>query len=224
VSFSQEPAAIAQFLRQATPNTGPEPFPSAAHRDVLGSTVAELIDQTGCCVLMTHSHSGQYTWVTAIKRPDAVRAIVALETGEFAFPADGVPEEIPTRSEMLRSFMLPQLVRPDDFLKLTRIPILVVFGDNIATEMQDNIEVDLYRIMRARAKQFVETLNERGGDATFVSLPDLGITGNTHFPMSDLTNVEVADVIADFLARKGLDDRTAPHQGPRLVRPAAKGA
>ncbi len=30
---------------------------------------------------------------------------------------------------------------------------------------------------------------------------------NTHFPFSDLNNVEVADLLADYLAEKGLDAR-----------------
>jgi hypothetical protein len=48
-------------------------------------------------------------------------------------------------------------------------------------------------------------VNRHGGDVTLVELPSVGIRGNTHFPMSDLNNVEVANHLSDFLRKKGLD-------------------
>ena len=33
----------------------------------------------------------------------------------------------------------------------------------------------------------------------------IGIRGNTHFPMSDLNNLEIADHLSEFLKKKGLD-------------------
>ena len=38
-----------------------------------------------------------------------------------------------------------------------------------------------------------------------VSLPDIGINGNTHFMMADLNNRDVADAIAAWLHTQGLD-------------------
>ncbi|RMM45903.1 Exported protein [Pseudomonas syringae pv. aptata] len=38
-----------------------------------------------------------------------------------------------------------------------------------------------------------------------IHLPEIGIRGNTHFPMSDLNNVQIADLVAKFLAEKNLD-------------------
>ncbi len=35
--------------------------------------------------------------------------------------------------------------------------------------------------------------------------PEIGIRGNTHFPFSDLNNVEIADQVSQFLAEKKLD-------------------
>ena len=48
-------------------------------------------------------------------------------------------------------------------------------------------------------------VNRHGGDARLVHLPELGIRGNTHFPMSDLNNVQIADLVSAFLAEKKLD-------------------
>ena len=38
-----------------------------------------------------------------------------------------------------------------------------------------------------------------------VHLPGIGIRGNTHFPFSDLNNLEIADLMSRFLSDKGLD-------------------
>jgi hypothetical protein len=38
-----------------------------------------------------------------------------------------------------------------------------------------------------------------GGDVTVVHLPDIGIKGNTHFPFSDLNNMEIADLRLEWL-------------------------
>jgi hypothetical protein len=40
---------------------------------------------------------------------------------------------------------------------------------------------------------------------TLVHLPEIGIRGNTHFPFSDLNNVQIADLMSEFLKKKGLD-------------------
>jgi hypothetical protein len=55
------------------------------------------------------------------------------------------------------------------------------------------------------ARLWAEAVNRRGGDVTVVHLPEIGICGNTHFPFSDLNNVEIANHLAGFLAKKGLD-------------------
>ena len=48
-------------------------------------------------------------------------------------------------------------------------------------------------------------MNRRGGDVTVVHLPEVGIRGNTHFPFSDLNNLQIADLMSQFLEKKGLD-------------------
>lgn len=58
-----------------------------------------------------------------------------------------------------------------------------------------------YALMRKWAKM----LNDSGGDVTVVHLPEAGLYGNTHFPMSDLNNVEVANLLSQWLHEKKLD-------------------
>ena len=50
-----------------------------------------------------------------------------------------------------------------------------------------------------------DVVNRRGGDVTLVHLPEIGIRGNTHFPFSDLNNLEIADLLSKWLEKKGLD-------------------
>ena len=50
-----------------------------------------------------------------------------------------------------------------------------------------------------------EMLNKIGGDVRVVHLPEIGVRGNTHFPMSDTNNVEIADILSKWLAEKKLD-------------------
>ena len=55
------------------------------------------------------------------------------------------------------------------------------------------------------ARLWRDAVNRRGGDVTLVHLPEKGIRGNTHFPMSDLNNVQIADLLSQYLAEKKLD-------------------
>lgn len=96
-------------------------------------------------------------------------------------------------------------VAPADFDKLTRIPVVIYYGDNIPTEPTERRGEDNWRVRLAMAKLWVEAINKRGGDARLVHLPEIGIRGNTHFPFSDLNNIEIADQVSKFLSEKKLD-------------------
>ncbi|MFV0457393.1 MAG: alpha/beta hydrolase [Actinomycetales bacterium] len=214
LNFPTDPTSVDQFFRQQTPNTGHEPFPDLEHRRFLADAVSQLIDRVGPCVLMTHSMSGQYGWVTAMNRPGAVKAIVSLEPGEFSFPASDLPGPIPTTLDLVQEFMAPQAMPDEQFDRLTEIPIVMIFGDNVASEPSDAFGAELWRMTDIRAQQFVDTVNRRGGRATIVRLPELGMLGNTHFPMTDFNNVAVADLISAYLSEHALDGSDNPHRGP----------
>jgi hypothetical protein len=55
------------------------------------------------------------------------------------------------------------------------------------------------------AKLWRNAVNGHGGDVTLVHLPDIGIHGNTHFPFSDLNNLDIANLMSKWLKEKGLD-------------------
>lgn len=213
VQFPSDPASIEQFFRQQTPDTGEEPK-TAEHRAFMGTTMAALLCQTGPSVLMTHSNSGQYGWATAMAAPELVKAIVAYEPGACVFPEGERPAEIPAGHKMVDVFQAPQIVPLKDFKKLTQMPILVVFGDNIGKETSEIFNVEVWRVASARARQFVDAVNRHGGDAQLIFLPELNMKGNTHAPFADKNNVEAADQLEAWLNTKGLDGRGIPHNGP----------
>ena len=66
----------------------------------------------------------------------------------------------------------------NEFLKLTRIPIVLYYGDYIKVG-SENVGEDKWGTELAMARQFVDAVNRHGGDATLVHLPAIGITGNT---------------------------------------------
>jgi pimeloyl-ACP methyl ester carboxylesterase len=191
--FPRDPAALDQYYRQQTPNTGPSGIPE---RSIIVDAEAKLFDKIGPAILLTHSASGRLGWLTAIKSSN-VKAIICYETGSYVFPEGEIPPT-PAPHEAIP-------VSLADFMKLTKIPIQIIFGDNIPTSPHPIANLDQWRTAIVQAQRFVETVNRHGGDATLLSLPSIGIHGNTHFAFSDLNNLQIADLLSDYLHRKGLD-------------------
>ncbi|MDQ2140797.1 alpha/beta fold hydrolase [Alcaligenaceae bacterium B3P038] len=195
VQFDRKPETLDQFLRSVTPNTGPY------DAGVIADAMAALFDKTGPGILFSHSQAGGPGWLTAIKSEN-VKGIVALEPGSgFIFPEGEMPVAMPSAAGTLT----PESVPLADFKKLTRIPIVIYYGDNFPVEPTAERGQDNWRVRLAMARLWVAAINKHGGDAQLVHLPEIGIRGNTHFLMSDLNNVQIADLVSKFLAEKRLD-------------------
>lgn len=197
VQFSREPETLDQFYHMMTNNHGPY------DADLISTTMAAVFDKVGDGVLVTHSQSGGLGWLTATKS-EKVKAIVAYEPGScFLFPEGEVPDPITC---YLPWDVLPASAAPkEEFMKLTKIPIIIYYGDNIAKEPCNELGRDHWRMRAEMAKLWVEKINSYGGDAELVMLPDIGIFGNTHCIFSDLNNLEVAEVLSEWLHEKDLD-------------------
>lgn len=194
VQFDRGKETLNQFLRSVTPNTGPYDAP------VIADAVAALLERTGPAILFTHSQAGGPGWLTAV-RSQNVRAIVSFEPGSsFVFPPGELPPTMPSAAGPLA----PESIPLEDFRKLTRIPIVIFYGDNIPAEPTRRRGEDNWRVRLAMARLWVDVVNRHGGDARLIHLPAIGIRGNTHFPMSDLNNVQIADQVTQFLAGKRL--------------------
>lgn len=192
--FPEGDEALDQFFRQMTPNTGNYSF------EEIADAVSAVFDKSGSGVLVSHSAGGYPGWLTAIQNKNVV-GVIAIEPGLFVFPEDEMPEVIPNKYMDLPG--MP--VSVEEFQRLTEIPIVVYYGDNIPDEPSDVPGNDFWRAELEMAYKWQEVVNSHGGDVTIVHLPDEGITGNTHFMFSDMNNQVVADHIADWMTEKGLD-------------------
>jgi hypothetical protein len=195
VQFALDSATLNQYFRQMVPNIGPIDY------NVNTSAVSALFDKIGPAILVTHSHAGGMGWLTALKNQN-VKAIVSYEPGSgFVFPDGEVPEPIPMAGGTMAATKVPL----SDFMKLTKIPIIIYYGDNIPDKPIANPGQDGWRARLEMARLWRDCVNKHGGDVTVVHLLEIGIKGNTHFPFSDLNNVEIADLMSKWLKEKGLD-------------------
>ena len=195
VQFPQDEESLEQFFRWMTPNTG------SFNAGLIAETTAQVFEESGAGVLVTHSQGGLPGWMAAVQS-DKITAVVAYEPGNYLFPEDEVPEAMPSRTGTLQGVGVPM----DEFMKLTEKPIVIYFGDYIpeADEISDDLGAENWRVRQALGEQFVAAVNSYGGDATLVKLPELGIYGNTHFLFAELNNAELADLLVDWMTEREL--------------------
>jgi pimeloyl-ACP methyl ester carboxylesterase len=197
VSFPKGEEALDQFFKSMVPDTGP------IDNKLVAEDMSALFDKIGDGVLITHSAGGGPGWETAIMNPH-VKGVIALEPGTFPFPEGEVPAVEKTTSPWPA---MPMTVSKEDFEKITKIPVIVYFGDNIPTGGTPiaNWGEDNWRVRLNLARKWEKVMKDHGADCTIVVLPDAGIKGNDHFIMADLNNKEVADHIEKWMKSKGLD-------------------
>jgi len=195
VQFARDPATLNQYFRQMVPNIGPIDV------NLNAMAVSALFDRIGPAILVSHSHSGGMGWLTATRNQN-VKAIVCYEPGSgFLFPEGEVPSPMPSSGGTLEAVGVPI----QEFMRLTKIPIVIYYGDFIPDQPNPNPGQDGWRVRYEMAKVWRDAVNKHGGDVTVVRLPDIGVRGNTHFPFSDLNNLEIANLMSNWLKKKGLD-------------------
>lgn len=196
VQFSKDPETLNQYFRSMTPSLGP------IDTKVVTDAVGALADRVGELILVTHSHSGGFGWITAVRNSN-VRAIVSYEPGSgFLFPEGEIPAPVESSAGPLTAVGISK----EEFQQLTKIPIVIYYGDFIPEKYDaGNPGADGWRARLEMARKWRDTVNRHGGDVTVVHLPETGINGNSHFPFSDLNNLEVADVMEEWLREKGLN-------------------
>lgn len=195
VQFKQGKETLGQFFRQMTPNIGRQDF------NVYADAYAAVLEKTGDAILVTHSQGGAVGWLTA-RKTDKIKAIVSYEPGgSFPFVKDENPTAMKAESGQGETVEITE----DEMRKYTRFPIVIYYGDNMPADETATQEQKRWRNRLEIARKWAKAVNKRGGDATVVHLPDVGLHGNTHFPFSDLNNLDVAKLMSDWLHEKGLD-------------------
>ena len=130
-----------------------------------------LVDRVCPCVIVFHSQAGQFGFKVAQARPDKVKALIAIEPAGHGDPKQAAV--------------------------LKDIPILAIYGDNIALDSR-------WPQIQKNGVDFLSEVWKAGGKVNVVDLPDIGMRGNSHMLMMDRNNLEVAAVIQEWLAKQGL--------------------
>ena len=162
---------LAEFAKQNVPHITSLPKPDANYL-----CLSELAQKVGDVVLVSHSQSGAFPIATALRNCKGIRAIVMLEPG-------GTGDSYTTAQ----------------ISQLTNIPILIVFGDNLKndTGMRGHVWQNCYEGWL----RFVKRVNNAGGNATMIHLPDMGIRGNSHMLMEDTNSHQIADIMLDWCVK-----------------------
>lgn len=194
----QFPTGDAEAWNQAVRERYDE-FDTVANAELESDAAAKALDRIGRTVLITNSAGGLRALLTALKT-DKVGGIVAYENPGFVFPESENTGSQPGPYG-------PVYVSDAEFAKLTRIPIQLVWGDNIEKFPG---WAKAYRL----AETFARIANARGGHVEILRLTDRGLHGNTHLPFMDLNNVAVANLLSEFLQRHALDHRSGRRTSP----------
>jgi pimeloyl-ACP methyl ester carboxylesterase len=175
---------------------------------------AALLDRIGPAVLMTHSQSGTFGWIIAEARPALVKAVVALEPAGPPFentilfggvgrvwgvadlpltydPPAGAAEDLdieqqeePDHPDLVRCRV--QKSRPRRLVNLADKPVLILTGEASYHAVYDHCTA--------------RYLSDAGVPVTFIRLEDRGIRGNGHMLMLEKNSLDIAALVADWLA------------------------
>ncbi len=137
--------------------------------------LAALGQKVGGAILMGHSESFMFPERAALLQPTAVKGIVSLESGYACATTFTQPE----RST------------------LAKIPILIVFADHHADAPEPF--GSRWTTSMAQCHDFAAGIRSEGGDVTLLHLPEMGIHGNTHMFMLDKNNLQIADLVLDWI-------------------------
>jgi pimeloyl-ACP methyl ester carboxylesterase len=209
-----------QMQAQELPDIANAPLREQLNRD---AGVA-LFDKIGPAVLFTHSQSGAYGWAIANARPGLVKAIVAIEAGmrplrnvEFVgapdYFRDGPVDKVWGIGNVPLAF-IPQVSDPSELTLLKQekpdAPDLVscILQKEPARQLV-NLKSIPIMILTSEAGFHATSdhcnslfLKQAGVDNDFMRLPDIGIHGNSHYLMLEKNSMEIAGVVADWLARR----------------------
>lgn len=177
--FPEGDEAQNQFFRQMTPNTGA--YEEKLFGESLSAVLSDVKKMTGKkSVYITHSQGGRVGWQTEAEN---IAAIIAVEPG-------GTPV---VGSEEYKKFLD------------AKVPMLVIFGDYIGERGPSDIQSSAFwKSILDQANDFAEHYNADGGDAEVWNLPEMGITGNSHFLFQEMNNKEIADLVESWLRKRKL--------------------
>ena len=176
--------AVDELAKQGVPDVSfgglPTPNPTL-------KALSDLAAQLNGAVLMGHSQSGSFPLAAALLNPAVAKGLVLLEPGTC--PANYTAEQVKT---------------------LAAIPILVVFGDHrdTATGLPT---LPSWQDRYVACQALIVRITEAGGNQAQMLVPaERGIRGNSHMIMQDKNNLQIADLILQWI-----DERVSKRSGDR---------
>jgi hypothetical protein len=166
-------AAVAKFSAQGIPDlNGLETDPNFS----TPISLAALAVQLNGAVIMGHSESGLYPIQAALHNPAGIRGLVDIEPG--GCNATGWTDQ--------------------QIATLASVPILVVFGDHLG-DIAPGSSTGISVANLTNCQAFATRVNAAKGNVTVLHLPDVGVFGNSHMMMLDKNNLQVADLILNWI-------------------------
>jgi pimeloyl-ACP methyl ester carboxylesterase len=166
--------AVDELAKQGVPDVsfgGGVPTPNPTLK-----ALADLAGQVNGAVLMGHSQSGSFPLAAALLNPSAARGLVLVEPGSC--PSSYTDEQIKT---------------------LAAIPILVVFGDHRDTPTGIPT-LPTWQGRFEACQAMIGRIKSAGGQAQMLSPSETGIRGNSHMIMQDKNNLQIADLILQWIS------------------------
>ncbi|MBO9604180.1 MAG: alpha/beta fold hydrolase [Novosphingobium sp.] len=161
-------------------------FDSVANAQLQSDAAAKAIERIGPTVALTNSAGGMRALYTVLKT-DKLKGIVAYENPGYVFPDTIEPK-------LKEGLFGPIYVPESEFMKFTKIPIQLVWGDHLE---DSKVWVSSY----AQAELFAKEVNKRGGHVEMLHLTDAGLHGNSHIPFADMNNDQVAKLLFQWLKK-----------------------
>ena len=213
-------AVFDQFYASQLPSIQDFTLQQVLNRDA----IVALLDRIGPAIVLTHSQSGAFGWPVADRRPDLVKAIVAVEpNGPPFFDITNVPAPEWFRDSATQT-------RP---WGVTAVPLSYAPPANntsdlaiLRQEKPDAPDLTKCWLQKSQARQLpnlqkipilimtaeasyhapydhctVKYLEQAGVHSTWIKLADIGIHGNGHMMMLEKNNLDIAAVISSWLSK-----------------------
>ena len=213
-------AVFDQFYASQLPSIQDFTLQQVLNRDA----IVALLDRIGPAIVLTHSQSGAFGWPVADRRPDLVKAIVAVEPNGPPFfdiinvPApewfrDSATQTRPWGVTAVPLSYAPPANNTSDLAILRQekpdAPDLTkCWLQKSPARQLLNLQKIPILIMTAEASYHapydhctVKYLEQAGVHSTWIKLADIGIHGNGHMMMLEKNNLDIAAVISTWLSK-----------------------
>jgi pimeloyl-ACP methyl ester carboxylesterase len=138
--------------------------------------LSDLATQLKGAVLMGHSQAGSFPLEAALLNPAAAKGLVLVEPGRC--PDTYTEQQVKT---------------------LATVPILVVFGDHRDTPTGIST-LPTWQGRFEACQAMIGRIKNAGGQAEMLSPAETGIRGNSHMIMQDKNNLQIADLILQWIS------------------------